>query len=209
MWPLLQVIGPRILIPGFFVGPKLAAMNDWVQIFQTVALSALFITFAVTLFSDSYWLAPIPGIAAWAYWNMLKHEDQIDMYRYADWALTTPLMLLAILTVNGASVATKLGAVLLDLLMIGAGYYGAVEPDQRKKMQLFLLGCVAFIPILYIIYTMKRAKWAIGLTLVMWLLYPMVWYADETKAVASSTANITYSVMDVIAKVGLVNLLHI
>ena len=60
-----------------------------------------------------------------------------------------------------------------------------------------------------IIYTMKKAKWAIALTLVMWLLYPIVWYAEETKAVAASTANISYSVMDVVAKVGLVNLLHI
>jgi bacteriorhodopsin len=56
---------------------------------------------------------------------------------------------------------------------------------------------------------MKKAKWAIALTLVMWLLYPIVWYAEETKAVAASTANISYSVMDVVAKVGLVNLLHI
>jgi len=209
MGAALSTIGPRILIPGFFLGPKLATMSDWVEIFQTIALSMLFISFATTLFSEIYWLAPIPGIAAWAYWNMLQHENDIENYRYADWAMTTPLMLLAILTVNGAPLATKVGAVLLDLIMIGSGYYGAIEPDQTKKMMYFFLGCMVFIPILYILYTMKKAKWAIGLTLIMWLLYPVVWYADEENHIPSSTANITYSIMDVVAKVGLINFLHI
>ena len=209
MWPLLATVGPRILIPSFFLGPKLATMSDWVQIVQTLALSILFVSFAFTLFSDMYWLAPIPGIAAWAYWNMLKDEANIDTYRYADWALTTPLMLLAILSANGAPLVTKLAAVLLDTIMIGAGYYGAKETDEKKKIQLFLLGCLVFLPILYILSTMKRAKYAIYLTLVLWILYPILWYLDEENIISKTKANISYSVMDVVAKVGLVNLLHL
>jgi len=205
----LATLGPRILIPGFFVGPKLAAMSDPVQISQTIALSLLFVSFAFTLFSENYWLAPIPGIAAWAYWNMLRDKENLEFYRYADWSLTTPLMLLAILITNGASTLTILSTLVADLVMIATGYLGAKESDETKKITLFTVGCLIFLPILGVLYMMKKAKYAIYLTLATWILYPLVWYADEEKKVTKESANIAYSIMDVIAKVGLINLLHL
>jgi len=93
--------------------------------------------------------------------------------------------------------------------MIGTGYLGAIEKDDSKKRTLFALGCLAFLPIIYIILGMKKAKYAIYLTLIMWTLYPLVWYADEENLVSKNTANISYSIMDTIAKVGLVNLLNV
>jgi len=45
--------------------------------------------------------------------------------------------------------------------------------------------------------------------LAMWTLYPLVWLADEEQAIEKRTANMSYAVMDVIAKVGLVNLLRL
>ena len=209
MWPLLASLGPRLLIPGFFLGPRIAGMDDTVQIFQTIALSLLFVTFAVTLFSDDYWLAIIPGVAAWAYWNMIRDPQHLERYRYTDWAITTPMMLLAILIVNGASTGKMATILLLDLLMIGAGYLGVKEHDKTKKRSLFALGCVIFLPILYVLIQMKKTKYAVYLTLAMWTLYPLVWLADEEQAIEKRTANMSYAVMDVIAKVGLVNLLRL
>ena len=209
MWPLLAALGPRLLIPGFFLGPKIAGMDDTVQIAQTIALSLLFVTFAVTVFSDEYWLALIPGIAAWAYWNMIRDPHNLDRYRYTDWVFTTPLMLLAILIVNGAPTSKMAIVIVLDLLMIGAGYLGVKEQEKTKKRTLFALGCAAFLPILYILFQMKKTKYAIYLTLAMWTLYPLVWLADEEQAIEKRTTNISYAIMDVVAKVGLVNLLRI
>ena len=207
MWPLLAAIGPRILIPSFFIGPKLAAMEDNVEIAQNIAFSILFITFAFTAFTEHAWLSLIPGIAAWAYWNMMKHPHNNEFYRYTDWALTTPLILIAILYANGATMHNILGIVILDLIMIGTGYLGVKQEDKTKKNILFILGCIAFLPILYVLFHQHKTKAAIYLTLVIWSLYPLVWYADEVEVITKETSTIMYSVMDVIAKVGVVNLL--
>jgi len=204
MWPLLAAIGPRILIPSFFLGPKLADMDNNVEIAQTVALSVLFIAFAVTLFTEYAWLSLIPGVAAWAYWNMLRQPSKQEMYRYTDWAITTPLILAAILHANKAPVHTIIGILVLDLIMIGTGYLGVTQTDKDKKNALFILGCIAFLPILYVLFHQNKTKAAIYLTLLLWTLYPIVWYVDEINAIKKETTAIIYSIMDVIAKVGVV-----
>jgi len=208
MWPLLAAAGPRILIPGFFLGPKLATMTDPVQIAQTLALSFLFVTFAFKIFSNEPWIGLIPGVAAWAYWNMLRDEANIEKYRYIDWTVTTPLMLFALLTVNKVALPTILGLIGLDLSMIAAGYFAVKESDETKKMGIFLVGCLVFLPILYVLSKLKMAKAAVGLTLATWILYPIMWYVGEERIVTKTTENVAFSVMDVVAKVGLVNLLH-
>jgi len=205
MWPLLAAIGPRLLIPGVFLGPKVASMTDRVQQFQTVAFYALFVTFAVTLFSENYALSVIPGIAALAYWYMMKEPAKTQRYRYMDWAATTPLILAAILLKNGASWSTVGLYVLLDLVMIGAGYQG-VQSKENKRMW-FILGCVVFVPILLALLDMKRTKSAVYLTLLLWILYPLVWVSEEERLIETSTSNECYTVMDVVAKAGLVVLL--
>ena len=209
MWPLLATVGPRILIPSFFIGQKVSTIHDPAVIAQTIAFSFLFVCFAITVFSDRAWLALIPGIAAWAYWKMLHDEERVEKYRYMDWGLTTPLMLLAILVTNKVSPIYTIGIMISDMIMIGSGYIGAMDPDLTNKMMMFIIGCIAFVPILYALFKMKKAKWAVSLTLMTWILYPILWYVDETSLIAKQTTTITYSVMDVVAKVGLVNLLQI
>ena len=209
MASVIATVGPRILIPGVLIGPQFLHTNDYVKPTRTLAFAFLFSSFAVLIFSKTPLLAFIPGIAALAYWNMMRDEKNIDTYRYADWALTTPLMLFTILSANGASAATVFNTIVFDLLMIGTGYLGAVERDAVKRRALFALGCLAFIPILCVIATMKKTRYAIYLTLVMWILYPLLWYADEEGVLQKSAVTISYSVMDVIAKVGLVSLLQI
>jgi len=124
---------------------------------------------------------------------MLNDPVRLDLYRYSDWFLTTPLMLIAILGANGVSVTITLGILSADLLMIGAA-----TPNESAKIAYFTIGCIALLPILYTLFIMKKARWAIFLTLVLWCLYPVLWYADEETMVSKS-----------VAKVGLVNLLDI
>jgi hypothetical protein len=207
MWPLLASLGPRILIPTFFLGPKVAAMDDRIEISQTIALSILFITFAFTLFTKHAWLSLIPGITAWEYWNILRDPTNQDIYHYTDWALTTPIILIAILYKNGASMQIILGMVALSLITMGAGYIGVQQPNKDKRNMLFILGFIAFLPIFYILFHQHKTKAAIYLILIIWSIYPFIWYADEVDIIKKETTTILYTIMDVIAKVGVVNLL--
>jgi bacteriorhodopsin len=205
----LASLGPRVLGLGFFAAPNLMKIDDPAILSQNVAFILLFLTFASSLFSATPWIALIPGIACWAYWNMLNDPGHVDNYRYSDWALTTPLMLAAILSVNNVGAATLLGIVALDLVMIATGYLGATATDEATKLGMFGVGCLAFAPILYALYSMKKAKYAVYLTILLWALYPVVWYLDEESKINKSTATIAYSYMDVIAKSGLVYFLQI
>ena len=209
MGGILSVVGPRILIPTFFIGQKVSTLDDPVQNAQTIAFSFLFVSFAFLIFSKEPWIALIPGVASLAYYMMIRDRMRIEQYRYADWMLTTPLMLLAILVTNNASLLTITGTLAADIVMILSGFFGAQASSDTLKMGLFSVGCIAFIPILYILSTMKKAKYAVLLTLIMWILYPILWIVDEKALITKDNANITYSVMDVVAKVGLVNLLHV
>jgi len=206
---LLPVIGPRIVLPGVLVGEGVEKETQPVEMAQLIAFSILIVSFVFLLFTKSPWLSLIPGIASAAYWGMMKDPDHTKMYRYGDWILTTPLILIAILIANGSSVLSMIGIVVLDLIMIAAGYFGSVTTNEQHKIIFFTVGCLVFLPILYILFTMKKAKYAVYLTLVLWTLYPIVWYADEKKFVSHATGNIIYSIMDTIAKVGMVNLIQL
>lgn len=206
---LLPIIGPRIVLPGVLVGEGVDKKTQPVQVAQMVAFSILVVSFVFLLFTKSPWLSLIPGIASAAYWGMMKDPEHTKMYRYGDWILTTPMILIAILIANGSSVLSMIGIVALDLVMIAAGYFGSITTNEQHKIALFTLGCLVFLPILYTLFKMKKAKYAVYLTLVLWILYPIVWYADEEKMISHNTGNIVYSVMDTIAKVGMVNLIQI
>jgi bacteriorhodopsin len=181
---------------------------DQVRLFQE---TALFVFVAAALFmaiKGQVRLTIIPAVAGIAYYHMLQRPDQTELYRYADWFITTPLMLAAILYANGFSSTTVGGLVLADVAMVYFGYKGAVEHNKHVKRQNFFWGCVAFVPILYFLFQSKEKKSAVYLTLIVWTLYPIVWYANEVRVLTEPVTNSVYSIMDVCAKVGLVFLLH-
>jgi bacteriorhodopsin len=204
----LASVGPRILIPGFFTGQRISTLSDPVDIAQTIAFSALFICFALTLFVDPF-LSIIPGVAAWSYWNMQKDKVNQEFYRYTDWAITTPLMLVALLVANARPAIEIASLVLLDIFMIYTGYEGVKDHDQVRQKKWFLAGCLALIPIVYMLLRLKNNTSAVLLTVALWTLYPVVWSLDEVNTISKKAANVTYSVLDVAAKVGLVTLLRL
>lgn len=64
--------------------------------------------------------------------------------------------------------------------------------------------CAAFIPILYyLVKTSKRQKSAL-LTLIVWLLYPIVYYLlyYYDKKITIRDSNYAFAIMDIVAKVG-------
>lgn len=205
--PSLAIIGPRLIIPGFFISQKIKKMTDTVAIFQTIAFSTLFVTSVIIAFQGLLLLSLIPGIAATAYYFMLEDPDNKQRYRYLDWAITTPLMLIAIFLANNVPIPFIIGLVLLDLLMIGAGYLGTQEPDKIKKLLLFGGGCLALLPILYFLFQQKKYTTAIYLTVALWSLYPIVWVLEETETLSETVTISTFSVLDIVSKIGLLYLL--
>lgn len=205
---LLAQIAPRVIIPSFFVGQKVQTMEHPGEIAQTIAFSMLFVTAVFTFFQPPYWLGLIPAVAAVSYWKMIENPGSQQTYRYLDWSITTPLMLLAILVAAKTSATLIVLIIAADLLMIGAGYLGIQTEDTKKKIAYFATGLLAFVPILYVLLTLKRNKAAIYLTVVVWSLYPIVYFLEDFKHITESDATVAFSVMDMVSKIGLVNLLH-
>jgi bacteriorhodopsin len=98
--------------------------------------------------------------------------------------------------------------VILDLLVIGSRYLAVREPDIKKKWALFTVGCLLLIPILYVLFQQKKHKAAIYLTILIWILYPVILVVEETHLLTEKVITCTYSVLDMITKVGLVYLLQ-
>jgi bacteriorhodopsin len=208
MAAIVAQIAPRIIIPSFFIGQKVQAMEHPGEIAQTIAFSMLFVTAVFAFFQPPYWLGLIPAVAAAAYWKMMRDPQKQQTYRYLDWAITTPLMLLAILVAAKVSTHLIVPIIAADLLMIGTGYLGIQTEDVSRKIVYFAAGLLAFAPILYLLLTLKRNKEAIYLTVAVWSLYPLIYFLEDFKHITESHATVAFSVMDMVSKIGLVNLLH-
>jgi len=63
--------------------------------------------------------------------------------RYADWAFTTPLLLIDLGLLAGVSLSEIYFIVLCDILMVVAGFAGAVSTGAYAAWPLFIFGCVA------------------------------------------------------------------
>lgn len=208
VFAILAQIAPRIIIPSFFVGQKVQTLNEPAEIMQTIAFSLFFVTAVFTFFSPPYWLGLIPAVAAASYWMMQKDPQRLQTYRYFDWAITTPLMLLAILVAAKVPARVIAPVIVADLLMIGAGYLGVTTEDIKKKIAYFITGLLAFVPIIYLLLTLRYNKAAIYLTVTTWSLYPLIYFLEDFKHITESNATVAFSVMDMVSKIGLVNLLH-
>ena len=143
-----------------------------------------------------------------------------DAYRYVDWLLTVPLLLIEIVLVMGltrsetVSKSTKLGAA--AALMIILGYPGEIADDNTTRA---IWGALSTIPFLYIVYELFSGlgesierqhegvrgliKQARLLTFASWGFYPIVYmapFADVTGPTAESIIQIGYTVADLVAK---------
>jgi len=143
-----------------------------------------------------------------------------DAYRYVDWLLTVPLLLIELILVMGLpadqtrSLSWTLGV--SSGLMVALGYPGEIQDDPQGRWQWWGL---AMLPFCYVLYqllvglgeaTQTQPEAARGLisqarllTAVSWLTYPGV-YIVKMMGISGSTATaaeqIGYSVADVVAK---------
>lgn len=145
-----------------------------------------------------------------------------DAYRYVDWLLTVPLLLIELVLVmrlsssETTSKATRLG--LAAALMIILGYPGEIATDIGTRA---LWGTLSTIPFLYIVYELfvglgaaisrqpesargliNKARW---LTFASWGFYPIVYMVPFTSfsgASVETALQIGYTIADLVAKAG-------
>ena len=103
-------------------------------------------------------------IAAYHYWRMFDSFEAAhgggdpfnEAYRYVDWLLTVPLLLVE--TVAVLALAKEMRRSLLNRLvpasaaMIALGYPGDIAADTNTKMIWFVLSMIPFLYILYILF---------------------------------------------------------
>merc|ERR1712070_221512 len=152
-----------------------------------------------------------------------------DAYRYVDWLLTVPLLLIEIVLVMGLPEdettrrCTTLGV--SSALMIAFGYPGESSGDHGRR---WLFWSISMIPFCYIVYTLfiglKEAqerqipevrgsvKWACWATVISWCTYPIVYLfpmfsgsdagTSGLSAAAMTAVQVGYTVSDIISKCG-------
>jgi bacteriorhodopsin len=131
--------------------------------------------------------------------------SDITKTRYIDWAITTPMMLLALCLVLGQNskrsihLVTILSIIGLNYIMLYTGYAG--EEKWLDRFTAMILGFVAFFAMFWIIFRSfvkplySFANYALfGVYLVVWSLYGIVYMFSE------SYKNIAMNILDFTAK---------
>lgn len=152
-----------------------------------------------------------------------------DAYRYVDWLLTVPLLLIELILVMRLSSdetiakSTKLGAA--AALMIVLGYPGEIATDFNTR---FLWGTLSAIPFVYIMWQLFAGlsasinnqhesvrglvKNARLLTFASWGFYPIVYMIPYTNLAGSTVqvgVQVGYTIADLIAKAGVGVLIYL
>ena len=149
-----------------------------------------------------------------------------DFYRYADWILTVPLLMVELVAVlrlpaeKATSLLTRL--VIAAALMIALGYPGEVIADPAKWNERVMWGALSSIPFFYILYVLwteltksldsqppaarKLLEIARLVILVTWAVYPIAYAlggTPEALAAKAGTANAANGIVGASGVVGL------
>jgi bacteriorhodopsin len=167
--------------------------------------------------------AVVVGIAGYHYfrmWSGWAEGTVNEGYRYADWLITVPLLVIELLIVLGVTAdrRKKLMSSLVPatVLMIGLGYPGETSANETTKWTFWVL---SMIPFLYILFTLsgelKAAKAretgavstsinnATKILLVTWLVYPISYLIPVVFTVsdgAEAGRQLAYTIADITAK---------
>jgi bacteriorhodopsin len=145
-----------------------------------------------------------------------------DAYRYVDWLLTVPLLLIELILVMNLSraetvaKATKLGT--LAAVMVILGYPGEISTDPDTRWLWWSLSMIPFLVIVFdLFFGLKQSieaqpKSARGLvssarhvTVVSWLFYPVVFILPMiglSGGGATTAVQVGYTIADIVAKAG-------
>ena len=168
--------------------------------------------------------AVVVGIAGYHYYRMWQGwsiGEVNEGYRYADWLITVPLLVIELLIVLGVTSDRRKSLmktlVPATVLMIGLGYPGEVSSSDGTKWTFWIL---SMLPFIYILYTLAGELKAAGvretgpvaasissatkILLVTWLVYPIGYLFpvifEATNDGAETARQLAYTVADITAK---------
>ncbi|MFB6281304.1 MAG: bacteriorhodopsin [Haloferacaceae archaeon] len=174
----------------------------------------------------------IPAVAAASYFAMATGFGVITVEvsggmgttkvywaRYADWLITTPLLLLDLCLLAGADRNTIYTLLGLDVFMIGTGLVGALATrGQVYRIAWWAISTGALLVLLYYLLgtlgeqaASRSADVAAlfeqlrSLTLVLWVVYPVVWlFGTEggLEIIPIGVETAAFAALDLTAKVG-------
>ncbi|MEM0930464.1 MAG: bacteriorhodopsin-like [Pseudomonadota bacterium] len=223
------------------VGQYNLIYNAFSFTFATMAAATLFFWLGRAQVAPAYRTALtvtglVTAIAAYHYWRIFESWDAAytvvdgtitatgyafnDAYRYVDWLLTVPLLLIELILVmrlsreETISKATTLG--IAAAIMVALGYPGEVADSNGTRA---LWGFLSTIPFLYIVYQLFQGlgqsierqpenvkpliKTARLLTFASWGFYPIVYMAPFvglTGGAADTVIQVGYTIADIVAK---------
>ena len=168
--------------------------------------------------------AVVVGIAGYHYfrmWSDWGNGTVNEGYRYADWLITVPLLVIELLIVLGVSSERRkklmFTLVPATVLMIGLGYPGETSSVDGTKWTFWVL---SMLPFIYILVTLagelkaagtretgtvsKAIKNATTILLVTWLVYPIAYLFpvifEPTNEGAETARQLGYTIADITAK---------
>ena len=167
--------------------------------------------------------AVVVGIAGYHYYRIWSDFGEMKMnegYRYADWLITVPLLIVELLIVLGVSpeLRKKLMTSLIPatVLMIGLGYPGEVADGAGTKWLFWVLAMVPFAYILWTLYAQLQAastretpavakaiKNATVVLLATWMVYPIAYLFpvfDANSGTLETLRQVGYTFADITAK---------
>ena len=224
-------------------GQYLLVYNAFSFTFAAMAAATLFFWFGRSQVGSAYKTALtitglVTAIAAYHYFRIFESWQEAfsltngaitasgvgfnDAYRYVDWLLTVPLLLIELILVMRLSqqetVSTSLRLGSAAALMIILGYSGEIASDNTTRA---IWGTLSSIPFLYIVWQLFKGlgsaierqpesarglvKKARLLTFASWGFYPIVFmipYTSFAGGTVETGVQIGYTIADLIAKVG-------
>ncbi|GGB53743.1 bacteriorhodopsin-like [Blastomonas aquatica] len=224
-------------------GQYLLVYNAFSFTFAAMAAATLFFWFGRSQVGPAYKTALtitglVTAIAAYHYFRIFESWSSAyaltdgvitasgvgfnDAYRYVDWLLTVPLLLIELVLVmrlsqsKTVSLSVRLGSA--AALMIILGYPGEVADDNTTRA---IWGTLSSIPFLYIVWELFKGlgdaierqpesargliKQARLLTFASWGFYPIVYmipYTSLSGGAVETGVQIGYTIADIVAKVG-------
>ena len=224
-------------------GQYLLVYNAFSFTFAAMAAATLFFWFGRSQVGPAYKTALtitglVTAIAAYHYFRIFESWSSAysltdgviaasgvgfnDAYRYVDWLLTVPLLLIELVLVmrlsqsKTVSLSVRLGGA--AALMIILGYPGEIADDNTTRA---IWGTLSSIPFLYIVWELFKGlgdaierqpesargliKQARLLTFASWGFYPIVYmipYTSLSGGAVETGVQIGYTIADIVAKVG-------
>jgi len=146
-----------------------------------------------------------------------------DAYRYVDWLLTVPLLLIELILVmklpRAETISRSWSLVIAAALMIALGYPGEIATDNATRA---IWGAISTVPFVYIVWSLfKGLGESIGrqpenvrgmirsarlLTFASWGFYPLVYMLPFTGLSGGSVltgVQVGYTLADIVSKIGL------